>query len=160
MTFAWITDEKRVYDTITHPRIWPWVSDDMTPSKQEYRPLMGHPAVLYAGVFENGEYMGLWQFTMKNAVTWEVHTCLLPACWGKKAVAACRAVAEWFWQQQPGARRIVTCVPVDNPLALKLATSSGMKSWGRNPGAYLRRGRLLDEVWFGSSRPEEVKECQ
>lgn len=159
LTFQLLTDETRIRETITHPRIWPWVVDDGTPSRVGFRPVMGNDAIRYVGAFEGEEYLGLWQFTKRNAVTWEVHTCLLPNGWGSRAVEACQQVAKWFWASVPSAERIVTCIPADNTLALRLATASGMKQWGRNPRAFSRGGKLLDEVWLGLSRFEE-ETCQ
>ena len=140
---------------MTHPQVWPHISDDGSPAHQDYRPPEGEH-IWYVLAWDNGkELLGLWMFHPQNAVCWEVHTCLLPNAWGERAHIAARALPEWIWQHTP-CRRIVTHVPENNRLALRFALKAGMTIFGCNKASYLKHGRLCDQLCLGLSKPEEV----
>ena len=140
---------------MTHPQIWPFISDDGSPAHQDYRPAEGEH-IWYVLAWDHGEeLLGLWMFHPQNAVCWEVHTCLLPCAWGERAYIAARALPEWIWQHTP-CRRIVTNVPSSNRLALRFALRAGMSIYGCNKASYLKNGRLCDQLCLGLSKPEEV----
>ena len=152
-------ERTRNYDIVrrvmTHPQIWPHISDDGSPSHQDYRPPEGEH-IWYVLAWDNGEeLLGLWMFHPQNAICWEVHTCLLPNAWGERAYTAARALPEWIWRHTP-CRRIVTNVPSSNRLALRFALRAGMTIFGCNKASYLKHGRLCDQLCLGLSKPEEV----
>jgi hypothetical protein len=62
---------------------------------------------------------------------------------------------EWIWAHTP-CRRIVTNVPEDNRLAYQFALAGGMEVYGRNEASVLKRGRLVDQICLGISRPREL----
>jgi RimJ/RimL family protein N-acetyltransferase len=134
---------------MTHPQIWPHISDDGSPPAKDWRPPEGEH-IWYVTAWDDDELLGLWMFHPQNAVCWEVHTCLLPTAWGEQAIAAARALPEWIWKHTP-CRRIVTNVPSSNRLALRFAIRAGMKIYGVNRESYLKGGKLCDQVCLGLS---------
>ena len=138
---------------ITHPRIYPWVTDDASPAREDYRPIESD-AVIYLLVYDAAELLGMFLFTPQSGVCVEVHTCLLPHAWGSRATAAAAAARAWIWAHTPAAR-IVTSVPADNRLALRFAVRSGMLEYGRNPASIRKNGRLEDLILLGISREKD-----
>jgi RimJ/RimL family protein N-acetyltransferase len=148
---------ERLYDSdlitrcMTHEKVWPWVTDDSCPPREEFTaPIEDH--LIYLGVYEGSEFLGLFFLHQQNGICWEVHTCLLPVAWGRseRCTAEC---ADWMFSNTD-CRRIVTNVPANNPLALRLALRSGMKEYGRNPQSIMKGGVLLDQVLLGMSKGE------
>lgn len=138
-----------VRSIMTHPRVYPWISDDASPAREEFTPI-DHDALWYVLVWDSGELLGLFLFHPHSGACMEVHTCLLPVAYGKAAIAA-RECAVWMWGQAAIAR-IVTRVPAYNRLALRLARQAGMTEWGRNPRAWRKNEFLYDEIWLGLSK--------
>ena len=155
ITFERSFDYDLVRSIITHPRLWPHLSDDFSPPAGEYRP-QEHPAIWYVIVHdehERGEdLLGLWMFVPLNGVCWEVHTALLPVAWGEKGHIAALMLPSWIWEHTH-CRRIVTNVPGSNRLALHFAYKAGMKVFGHNEASFLKGGVLYDQVMLGISRP-------
>lgn len=136
---------------MTHPRVYPHISDDSCPPREDFQPHVGDP-LIYVGVFnDKARFMGLFLFHPHNAITFEVHTCLLPIAWGSLATECTKAAAAWMWANTP-CRRIVTNVPAYNMLALALAERSGMERYGVNPKSFLKDGALHDQIMLGMSK--------
>ena len=143
---------------MTHPKVWPYITDDDAPPVAEFAPIVHHH-VIYLLCRDGAKLLGLWMFTRQNAVTVEVHTCLLPGHGFTRAREAARGAAEWIWEHCPAVQRIITNVPRFNRLALKFALDVGMDRYGTNPKSFLKDGILQDQTLLGLSRPEET-ECQ
>lgn len=156
-------ERSRNYDIVrrimTHPQIWPHISDDGSPPVRDYRPPEGEH-IWYVLAWDDGEeLLGLWMLHPENSVTWQIHTCLLPSAWGDPAIAAARALPEWIWQHTV-CRRIITNVPSSNRLALRFAIRAGMVVYGINRGSYLKDGILQDQVCLGLSCPYEMPRAE
>lgn len=150
MTFERTKDYALVKKIATHPRVFPFISDDFSPSTEAYQPLEGE-GIWYVLVKDGDELLGMWAFAMENGVCWKVHTCLLPNAWGARAKQAAREMAEWVWANTI-CQRIITDVPEENRLALKLAKEAGMIEFGRNPKSYMKDGILHDQILLGISK--------
>jgi len=152
------TDYALIKGIITTPAVYRHLTDDNSPSAEDYQPIE-HEAIWYVIVRDSycgdEELLGLWMFHPLNSICWEVHTALLPNAWGDRGRIAARLMAEWIWEHTP-CRRIVTNVPENNRLALAFAGHAGMKVYGRNPASFLK-GKLLDQICLGISRPVEVQ---
>ena len=145
-------DAELIRSTMTHPRVWPWISDDDSVRREDFQPVFAE-TIIYLGVWSEA-FIGLWMCVRQNAITFAVHTCLLPAGAGPVGqIAACEA-QKWMWDNADGCQRLITSVPSDNTLALRFAKNVGMVEFGRNPRSFLRNGLVLDEIWLGLSRPE------
>lgn len=152
MTYARLYDMQVIADTITHPRIYPHVSDDLAPPRESFVPC-DHPSVYYLGAWDQQEYLGLWMFAPQNSICWDVHTCLLPTAWGKRAAEATKGAASWIFANTE-CQRIITTVPATNALALRLAKLAGLTQFGVNERSFLKNGQLLDQILLGISKPE------
>lgn len=143
-------DRALVAETLAHPRIYPHISDDFSPVPDEADTAI-NDAAIYLGAYRGDVYLGLFLLHAHNGVLFEVHTCLLPAAWGEDALLCAQACIAWAFENTP-CRRLITTVPVDNPLAHRLATRADMSEFGRNPRSILRSGHLLDQVLLGISK--------
>ena len=157
MTFTRTTDYSVIRSIITHPKVYPNVSDDFSPKREDFVPIE-HPGIWYVLVSDGEELLGVFTFIPQNAVCWEVHTCLLPNAWGERAKDAGRGVIQWIWDNTP-CLRIVTNVPRYNRLALGFALQSGLKQFGNNSRSYMKKGKLHDQILLGISRASENKIC-
>jgi RimJ/RimL family protein N-acetyltransferase len=146
------TNLELVRRIITTPQVYRHLTDDACPPAEEFQPV-NHPSVQYVLAFNDAELLGMWMAVRTNAVTVEVHTCLLPSAWGERALAAARAFSAWIWANTP-CRRITTTVPAYNRLALRFAERAGMTQFGVNPASFLKSGTLHDQILLGLSRPE------
>ncbi len=149
--FQRTNDYELVRGIITHPRVYPHVSDDFSPAPDLYEPA-DHPALWYVLVREGGELLGMWMFAPQNFICWEVHMCMLPNGWGERGLEAARALEQWMWENTP-CQRIVASIPIQNSLAVRFALKAGMEPFGLNPKSYQKGGVLQDQVLLGASRP-------
>jgi RimJ/RimL family protein N-acetyltransferase len=151
MTFSRTTDAALIRSVMTDTRIWSAISDDGSPPREEFQPVICD-AIWYVAVHDGAELLGLFMFTPLNTILWEVHTCLLPISWGDRAVAAARQLSPWIWANTQ-CRRAITSVPAYNRLALRLAKEAGMVEYGVNPQSFLKGGKLHDQHMLGISPP-------
>lgn len=152
MKFERTHDMELVNQVIRHPRVYPHVSDDFSPPAEQLS-MQDNEALWYVAVRDESDFLGIFLFAPDNPICWEVHTCLLPRAWGDRAVEAATEVCRWIWQNT-SCRRIITEVPENNTLALKLALNSGLKQYGVNPRACLRGGVERDLILLGISKDE------
>ena len=140
-----------IQQIVTNPAIYPFVSDDGSPKAEDWK---APESFKYCLVTDEDDVLGVWIFRQMNAVTWEVHTCLLPIARGKKGYQALKMLPEWAWKNLPKAQRVVTEVPESNGPALVFALRAGMEKFGVNKKSYLKGGKLLDVILLGISRGE------
>lgn len=143
-------DAGLIRSIITNPRVYPWLTDDSSPSREDFQPTI-HPLVWYVLVWDEKELLGLFMLTGQGAACVEVHTCLLPNAWGERTVAAARGMSRWVWENTRS-NRIITHVPIFNRLARRLAIQAGMRQFGLNEKSFLKRGQLYDQMLFGITR--------
>ena len=150
MEFRPTQDADLVREILTHPKLYRRMSDDGCPAPEEFYPEISEN-LSYILAIDQGRILGLFLFHPHNAVTFEVHTALLPHAWGPAAVEAARGVVRWFFHNT-NCQRIITSVPRSNRLALKLARRAGFKQWGTNSRSFLKNGQLEDLLMLGISR--------
>lgn len=148
-------DYELIRRILTHPKLYPHLSDDFSPPPEEYRP-QEHPAIWYVIVRDEDDtgenLLGLWMFVPTNGCCWEVHTALLPCAWGERGQIASLMLPGWIWEHTD-CRRIITNVPATNRLALHFALKAGMKIFGTNQASFLKNGVLYNQTMLGISRP-------
>ncbi|MDM7995639.1 MAG: GNAT family protein [Acidobacteriota bacterium] len=145
-------DSELVKRIMTHPRVYPSISDDFCPEASDFEPNM-HPSIWYVLARDGEQLLGLWMFVPQNAICWEVHTCLLPEAWGRRALEAVMALHDWVWQNTP-CLRVITNVPRYNTLALRFAQKAGLGIFGKNWSSFMKHGVLHDQIMLGISKPE------
>lgn len=136
---------------VTHPHNWKWVSDDYCDS-QNYEPCVDD-AFYWLEYVHNGVHMGVYLVHPHNAVLCEIHTCLLPEARGKIARIAANEVLSWVFENTSFAK-VMTHVPVNNPLALAYARRVGMKDEGVNRQSIQVGGELMDQFSLGVTKKE------
>lgn len=132
------------------PAIWPHIHEDGT--TDEYRPfdLDGFHWML---VREGDDVLGVFLVHARGQVCFEMHTCLLPKCWGKRAARAAQLLAGWAFHDTD-CQKLVTSVPIYNRMALRFALAGGMQQEGINRASYLRNGELIDQIMLGITKQE------
>ena len=143
-------DVALIHSTLTHPLVYPRITDDGSPAVDNFQVVFGNYG--YLGAWDAETFLGLWMCVRVNAATIEVHTCLLPLAAGSKGLEAAAACAAWIWANT-GFDRIVTTVPEFNRLALRFAERAGMVQYGENVKSYRKDGQLHNEILLGLSRP-------
>lgn len=142
--FERTVDVAQIRSAIAHPKTWRAHSFDGGPSINNYEPII-NPGVWYIAAHNHDTFLGVFMFIQHNPICWEVHTCLLPSAWGEMATQAVEQLSPWIWANTP-CRHIFTKVPDDNPLALRLARTAGMREFGTMPYSYPRDGRILGQT--------------
>lgn len=146
-------DYELIRSIVTHPKIYPFISDDFSPPREEFKPVE-HASIWYVLVRDGEELLGAFAFMPANSVCLEVHTFLTPNAWGSRAEEAGHGVILWMWQNSP-CRRIITNVPKWNTLALRFALRAGLEQFGINELSYMKHGTLHDQILLGISKPQE-----
>lgn len=147
-------DAERVNAILRDPAVWAHIADDFStdPDTFDAAPLLAVDALYILMPDENSVFI----FNAWNTVCWEVHSNVLPASRGPKAVKLTSAVRDWMFQNTK-CRKIVTHVPVFNRPALALAIRSGMVREGVNRLSFLKDGVLHDQIILGLCK--EVDKC-
>lgn len=125
----------------THPRIWPWVSEDGQ-RPEGYRPII-HPRVHYLRCDD-----GVIVFRAVGAVMYESHVAMLP---GSRSDDFARACVQWMWERTE-ARKLIANIPARNRAAIAYARRAGYTQEGRIKGAFLSQGQLCDMIMMGVSK--------
>ena len=143
------TDARLLNSIITHPKIYPHVADDQAPKPEVFdcSQALKTDGVYFLTPIEN-EVLGCFIVHLHTMTLYEVHTCLLPICWGRKALEATRLCAEWVFGNT-SCQKLMTWVPTYNRLAYRLAIKSGMQDEGLCKKSFLKNGVLHDMHLLG-----------
>lgn len=151
MTFERTHDPALIRAIMTDRAIYKYASDDYSPPRQHFRPVM-LDGIWYVLVRdEGGALLGMFILAMNSSTQYEIHTRLLPRAWGPRSVDAIRGACRWAFRHIPCCRRIVGTVPVTNRLACRFAERAGFEIWGVNRASVLLGGQLVDQICFGMS---------
>lgn len=146
-------DMEVVKRIMSHPRVWPHIHED---GPTEPAPF-DHEGLIWAVVLDDGP-IGVFLAHQRTFVCYEMHTCLLPETWGRRASEAAQLFLTFMFCQG-GCQKIVTNVPAYNRHALRFAKANGMKEEGINRASYLKDGELIDQVMLGITY-KEWAQCQ
>lgn len=153
--FTAVNDIKTIKEILTHPAIYPHITDDFSPNPQEFVPVMLE-GLIHLLVTEDEEIMGMFIFAPHNSICWEVHTCLLPHAWGQKAREIMGELKVYVWGSTANIQRVFTTIPETNKPALYSARRNGFEQYGINFRSIKKGGVLVDQILLGMSRPEDV----
>lgn len=143
-------DMPLVRSVMTHPRVYPHIIDDSSPSVAQFEPA-DHPSVIYLHAQDEVGTLGVFMLIPLSMACYQVHTCMLPRAWGKSAREAAQLGTRWMFDHGP-CRRIVTNVPEYNRIAERFARACGMAEYGRNLKSFQKGGVLYDEILLGISK--------
>jgi RimJ/RimL family protein N-acetyltransferase len=147
-------DMEQVNSIMKNPAIWPHIHEDGT--ADDYRP-SDHEGLHWMVVRDGDEVLGMFLVHARGEVCFEMHTCLLPNCWGRRAAQAAQLLGKWVFNETR-CEKLVTSVPSYNRLALRFAMAGGMRKEGVNQASYLRNGELVDQIMLGITKKEWL--CQ
>lgn len=148
-------DEKYVREVITHPKIWPYLSDD-TSNLATWVPCMDK-SVYWLVPYDGEKALGVFMVHPHSNVCFEVHTAILPEAYGAQAKLAARNLIEWVFKNT-GCCKLITAVPASNLLAKRFALRAGMREEGVNRESFLREGKMIDQTMLGITKGEAL--CQ
>ena len=151
-TFERTLDVAWIRSVVTHPKLWPSISDDFSGKPEDFEPSK-EPSTWYIAAREEDVLLGLFILTRQTGVCVELHTCLLPIAWGH-ATETGKALFVWVWQNSV-CERIVTTVPEFNRLALRASKRVGMTQFGCNERSFRKNGKLWGQILLGVTRPQE-----
>ena len=132
-------------------RNWRWVADDGSGAKEDFAPVLGE-GLKYV-LIEDRRPRAVFFYHVRNAITYEVHTCPFHGFRGPEAVAGARLSLGWMFDNTP-CRKVITHVPSDNRLAYEFAKRAGMVDEGVNRLSFLKDGQLLDQNVLGITSEE------
>lgn len=138
-----------VREIIQDPRISKHLSDEGSVGEAA----IDSPVLYWLMVEYKEEPSGVFLFHPHNAITYEVHTAILPPLWGELAKQAAFMARQWIFTQTP-CRKLITHVPEYNKLALRFAKQGGLKLEGVNRKSYLFNGELMDQYLLGITKEE------
>ena len=144
-------DAELIKRMVTHPEVYPYLSDDGSPSRDEWQPVI-NDAVYYVLAARDSSPVGLWMFHPQNSVCYEGHSVVLPEMQGNGAEIAVM-VQVWMFEHTP-CQRIIGNAPMCNPRALYYAQKAGMQPFGVNVKSYLKDGVLYDQIVLGVSKED------
>jgi RimJ/RimL family protein N-acetyltransferase len=151
ISLALSTDLTTIRAILTHPRLWPSISDDFSGSPEDFQPF-SNEAIFYVLVSSGDKPIGVWMF-VKQSPTWhEIHVAFLPKAWGVKANQAARMLAPWVWANTT-AQCISARIPAYNRAAIAFARRSGMGLTGKLPKSFQKNGGIVDQVLLSVTRP-------
>lgn len=153
ITIERTADYGLIRSILTHPQIYPHISDDFSPAREEFQPPPDHPSIWYLAARDGEEVLGIWMLVWHSPVLVECHTCLLPVAWGRRAAIAAREALRWVFANSE-AQTLMTNVPAYNRLALRFAKQSGMTEFGRIPSSFRKNQKDHDQIVMGLSREQ------
>lgn len=142
-------DMELVGRIVSHPAIWPHITDDAT---AEAAPIPDNEAMHWMLV-NDGEPAGVFLVHAHNMYCYEMHTCLLPRTWGAQAKTAAQMLLRWAFEQTE-CQKMITAVPAYNRPALRFAKAGGMVQEGINRASFMRNGELIDQIMLGITKQE------
>lgn len=115
--------EDRAYATavMTHPAIWPALTNDLAPPLPEFEAPEGF---VYFVPVEDGRPAGLFGVRVAEIGVISLHVAMLPEFRGTGTRRAGQAMLDWIWTNTP-AERVVVRLEARNVLARAAAVRAG-----------------------------------
>ena len=146
---ATISDILLVAKIIGHEEVWAYVIDDGTTEA---------PIDVAMGCITNpnthvllSDDNAVLVFSKKNAITYEVHTALLPEARGKGSESIGIACCEWMFENTD-CTKIISWVPTYNESALKYSLKCGLRIEGLVESSFRKGGKLYGQHLVGREK--------
>ena len=152
LTIEKTEDMDIVKQIMTHPKIYPNISDDYSVSADKFVP-PENKNIWYLLVKNDGVSVGLFLGVPKNSVCMEVHHYLLPELWGKQTLKAAQMALNYLWEHSM-CQCVIGFTPLYNKLAVRYAIGVGFTLLGNLPSSYLKNNELWAQAIFYMERPE------
>ena len=132
------------------------VNDDISDDATKHHELQQLPHTFEClGIYQNEEVKGLFMLVPQNAVTAEIHTCLLLR--GKEAFQAGQLLLDYLFSNY---QKAISYTPSTNKKALFYALRLGFKKEGVLAQSFLKNGKLLDQTLVGLTKGEYLCQLQ
>lgn len=140
-----------------HPSVYRWIVDDGCPPIESFEPAINDH--VYYVLVSNPEPIAVFMYHPHNAITFEVHTCVLPVAYGERAQEAAKKSLRWMIDNT-SAQKIITNVPANNIKAKRFAIRCGMSLEGINRESFLLGGVVYDQYMLGITKGEICQQQQ
>lgn len=132
------------------------VNDDISDDASKNHKIQQLPhAFECLGIYHDEEIKGLFMLVPQNAVTAEIHTCLLLR--GKEAFQAGQLLLDYLFSNY---QKAISYTPSTNKKALFYALRLGFKKEGVLTQSFLKNGVLVDQVVVGLTKGEYLCQLQ
>lgn len=138
------TDVKKIKSVLCDEWIYNRISEDGTPSAEEYEPPTD------AVYLTDSDLSGLVIYQPINAASFEFHIQMLDRSKGVELGLSC---IKWLWDNSD-AIKIVTQVPEIYPEVCNFAGKIGFEKEGINRSSYLKGGKVYSQIYYGLIKPE------
>lgn len=144
-------DADIIKSIMTHPSVYRWIVDDGSPLIDNFEPAINDH--VYYVLVSDPEPIAVFMYHPHNAITFEVHTCVLPIAYGERSVIAAKKSGRWM-VDNTSAKKIITNVPANNAKAKRFAVRCGMSVEGINRESFLFNGSIYDQYMLGITKGE------
>ena len=132
------------------------VNDDISDDVSKNHEIQQLPQTFEClGIYQDEEIKGLFMLVPQNAVTAEIHTCLLLR--GKEAFQAGLLLLDYLFSKY---QKAISYTPSTNKKALFYALRLGFKKEGVLTQSFLKNGELLDQTLVGLTKGEYLCQLQ
>jgi len=128
LSAEWCADRYIITSIVTHPQVYPYVSDDNSPAPEEYNLPQVSPDFFAISCLYRGYIVGCFLFKKIHDDCCEIHTCMLPEARGK-AVNFGNMAVKMIFNETPF-NTIKTFIPTTNQKAKRLALKCGFLEIG------------------------------
>jgi RimJ/RimL family protein N-acetyltransferase len=134
-----------VREIITHPKLYPFCTEDGAPEPKNFNPVENNQIYYLLPIVD--EPIGVIIFSHQNAILLAVHICILPEWWGYAKEAATSAL--WWIFQNTDYTKITGALPEYNRQVYNLGLRAGFEDEGRHKKAFLKNGKEWDLILMG-----------
>ena len=142
-----LSDIQEIRSIQTHPKIFKYISDDLTP--EDFIP--DTKRCVYLGLYLDETLYGCLMVEPVNSITASLHFCILPQLYGHLSEIREMVVN---WLNTTKLLKVIAFSPVWNKLIIKTARQVGMKEEGRLTKSFLYKWKLHDQIIFGATKAE------
>jgi len=141
-----IDDLEFVDAVLTHPAIYPHISDDYSPSIKEFtaKPLLEAP-MCYVLAYKD---YGIVLSTPINGTLFDTHITMLPEHRGKEAVEASDEFKKYLFNETT-CEKIMAIIPDIFPNVMNFVERIGFELEGILTKSIKKNGKLIDQFVFG-----------
>ena len=147
MLISETTDIDKIKHVLCDPEIYGRITDDGSPSIEEFEPVKPCHEVYYLTDENN---VGLVFLHWINSVTLVGHVQILKD--GRaKAMEFGKEALNWIWENTP-AQKITVTIPELYPDVERFVIKQGFQHEGVSKKSHLKNGKLYDQSYLGLSR--------
>lgn len=142
-------DAKLINSIVTHPKIYPHITDDFFPPPEEFNSeaFLNVDGVYILTPKEGDRVYGAFQVVRHTGVLFEMHTCLLPEC--KVKLDCAKALVSWVFTNTT-CRKLFTWA--HSKKYYDFVLKAGFVEEGVCQKSFIKNGVLLDQHLMGMGK--------